>query len=124
MVNTAATPNPTAILGPATGGDFADTNYSGVEWQAHLHLRSCSALPRPSRCLHWLHRRRQVRGVRIRRCVVFEVQEEELQNVRPLSVDKDYLHILVDEVLLRAQFDDLVWIAKGLLYLVGAHAER
>jgi hypothetical protein len=32
----------------------------------------------------------------------FEVQEEELLNVRHFAVDKDYLHILVDEDLLRA----------------------
>jgi hypothetical protein len=35
-------------------------------------------------------------------CVVFEVQEEDLLNVRHFAIDKDYLHILVDEDLLRA----------------------
>jgi hypothetical protein len=36
------------------------------------------------------------------RRVVFEVQEEGLLNVRHFAVDQDYLHILVDEDLLRA----------------------
>jgi hypothetical protein len=34
--------------------------------------------------------------------LLFQVQEEELLNVRHFAVDKDYLYILVDEDLLRA----------------------
>jgi hypothetical protein len=51
------------------------------------------------------------------------MQEEDLLNVSHFAIDKDYLHIFVDEDLLRAEINDLVWIAEGLLYLVWAHAE-